>query len=168
MSHQEPQRRILTFVERLDGAQHRTAPPHYINLATLPSRVWRPAEECAFSVDRIHDAIGQTSAWKLAFGFPADISHGPSAATDWRDVSMVRPEHYLAVIVDTPDASAPLKGFAIRAETMMPHPNPLFALPKAARELLPDFFPALPKEVVSTNEFELIGDGMVRAIHRRP
>jgi hypothetical protein len=164
----EPSRQTLTFVERLDAGQRRLAPPHFVPLASVQSRTWKPADDCAFSVERIHDAIRQPTEWKAAFRFPADIVAGPTPARDWKRVPAVRPEHFLAILIDTPDPAAPLKGFAIRAETMMPAPVPLFALPEAARAHVPELFPPIPADGRPGAEFELVGDGMVRCIRHRP
>ena len=164
----ESERHTLTFVERLDGGQRRIAPPHFVPLASVPSRAWKPADECAFSVDRIHDAIRQPAPWKAAFRFPADIVAGPTSTADWKLVPTVRPEHFLAIVVDTPDPLLPLKAFAIRAETMMPLPSPLFALTGAVRAHVPELFPPIPADIRTGAEFELVGDGMVRCIRHRP
>jgi hypothetical protein len=164
----ESQRQTLTFVERLDAGQRRIAPPHFVPLASVQSRAWKPPGECAFSVERIHDAIRQPAEWKAAFGFPADIVAGPASTRDWKRVPAVRPEHFLAILVETPDPSAPLKAFAIRAETMMPSPTPLFALSGEARGHVPELFPPIPADARPGVEFELVGDGMVRCIRHRP
>ena len=164
----EAERQTLTFVERLDAGQRRVAPPHFVPLAAVQSRTWKPADECAFSVDRIHEAIRQPAPWKAAFRFPADIVAGPASTNDWKLVPTVRPEHFLAIVVETPDPLLPLKGFAIRAETMMPHSLPLFALSAAARDHVPELFPPIPVDVRPGGEFELVGDGMVQRIRHRP
>ena len=164
----EPDRHTLTFVERLDAGQRRIALPHFVPLSAVQSRSWKPSEECAFSVERIHDAIGQPAEWKSAFGFPADIVAGPTSTRDWKRVPTVRAEHFLAILLDTPDPLLPLKGFAIRPETMMPSPGPLFALAGAARTHVPELFPPIAIDVRPGVEFELVGDGMVRCIRHRP
>jgi hypothetical protein len=163
----ESERQTLTFVERLDAGQRRIALPHFVPLASVQARTWKPADDCAFSVDRIHDAIRQPAPWKAAFRFPADIVAGPTPGGDWKRVPTVRPEHFLAIVVDTPDPLLPLKGFAIRAETMMPLSLPLFALTGAARAHVPELFPPIPADVRPGAEFELVGDGMVRCIRHR-
>jgi hypothetical protein len=156
--------RTLTFVERLDAAQRRIAPPQYMPLAPVASRVWKPADDCTFAIGGIDDAVRQAPEWKSALSFPVDIVAGPTPTRDWRRVPTVRPEHFLAILIDTPDPLLPLKGFAVRAETMMPGSTPLFTLPGAARAHLLDFFPSAPKDVKPTAEIELIGDGMVRCV----
>jgi hypothetical protein len=168
LSTVEAERQTLTFVERLDAGQRRLAAPHFLPLASVPSRTWKPADECAFSVECVHEAIRQPAEWKAAFGFPADIVAGPTSTRDWKRVPTVRPEHFLAIVVDTPDSSSPLKGFAIRAETMMPLSSPLFALSAAARTHVPELFPPIPTDVRPGSEFELVGDGMIRCIRHRP
>ena len=163
----EMQRRVFTFVERLDGQQRRVAAPHYLALAAAPPRPWKPGEDCAFALDRLTDAIARPNDWKTACGFPPDVIETPRASPDWRRVVLVRPEHHLAIIVDVPDETTPLQGFAIRPETMMPSTTPLFALSAAARPLLPDLFPTSPTGAHATNEFDLFGDGLSRGILRR-
>jgi hypothetical protein len=160
----EAERRTLTFVERLDGAQRRVAAPQYMPLAPVAARAWKPADDCAFAIDRIDDAVRQSPEWKAALSFPADIVAGPTPTRDWRHVPTVRPEHFLAILIDTPDPPVSLKAFAIRAETMMPGTTPLFVLPGAARTHLGDFFPTPPRDVRPTAEIELVGDGLVRSI----
>jgi hypothetical protein len=163
----ESERQTLTFVERLDAGQRRIAPPHFVPLSTVQSRSWKPADDCAFSVEHIHDAIRRPAEWKSAFGFPADIVAGPASTRDWKRVPTVRAEHFLAILLETPDPVTPLKAFAIRAETMMPSPAPLFALPAVAKGHVPELFPSIPIDIRPGVEFELVGDGMVRCIRHR-
>jgi hypothetical protein len=161
----QAERRFFTFVERLDANQRRITLPHFLPLASTQPRSWRPSDESAFSIERLDDAIRQSSQWKETMQFPLDVVERPRGSGDWRSVPLVRPEHHLIVMVETADPSRALQAFAVRPETMMPHTSPLFALSAGVRNSIPELFPDLLRQPTTmAGEIDLVGDGLVRRI----
>jgi len=135
------ERHVFAFVEHLNPAGRRLAPPHYLPLAECPAAPWEVGEGHLFDPGLLHEAVRQLSTWKQTYGFPlaaTSIVHPTEEdAAAWEAVVLDRPERVAIVLIAT--RAGEVVGFvADAAKWTLLDDAPVLRLPPAARNVLPD------------------------------
>jgi hypothetical protein len=137
------QRRVFVFVERLNPAGRRLAPPHFLSLADCDAPSWQVDEGHQFDVALLQACVDQSAAWKECHAFPGSVRRVvPPQAADtpdaWEQIVIDRPQR-MPVVLAGAGGGGSLAGFAIQPESWTLHTEMLvLRLNAEAREVLPD------------------------------
>lgn len=141
-------RRPFSFVERLDPAGARLAPPHFLALQAAKGAPWHAQEP--FEFDWLRAPTTAAPEWKTSFGYPAEIRtivSPPAAAQDadaWQRVIVDATERTLVALLV---ARGRWLGFAGRPEGWaLDAAQPILDLPQEARLSFPDLAADPPNE----------------------
>lgn len=138
-----PRRWVFPFVESLDPAGKRLAPPHFLPLDEVSDATpWQATQDHRFEPAWLEQCLSAPDDFKRRFAFPPDMAARPGPSTGsaaWREVLLDRTERLLVVLAqaDTPDGPAWL-GFPARPEGWQLHAaRPILRLPPEAQSALP-------------------------------
>jgi hypothetical protein len=133
------ERRVFTFLERLDPAGSRLGDPAFLPLTLDRGQNWHPSEPLPFRFEWLQSCQSQSAAWKRTHGFPETLDKIilPGAdLSDWKNVVVLRPERIVAALARTADgvcaflakpdgwtlaATQPI--FTLSAEALLAHPE---------------------------------------------
>jgi hypothetical protein len=135
-------RRVFPFVECLDAAGQRTAPPTFLPIADCAGTSWQVDESHRFEPGFLRAAIAQSSDWKQAHAFPGEIDALADDATvdAAQQVLLDRPQRVMLVRILT---SNELLGFAVKVDSWTLHDRePVLRMPGATHSA-PDVPPTV-------------------------
>jgi hypothetical protein len=139
------QRAQFTFVERLDEAGRRAAPPHFLPIRAADAASWSGAPP--FEQVWLSRAVEESSAWKETWDFPVAVrALADSVLSDvpaWQRVTLLSPQQITACLLVSQNGPIPrLLGFAAHGSMGPLHTSaPCFDLAARVREQLPEWTP---------------------------
>jgi len=113
-------RHAFTFVERLDAAGHRLAPPHYLRIDDFPGSPWPVENGARFHGAFLAGCANQSAEWKSTFGFPSEVvsvaAPGDDQPLRWDQVMVDKTERLLVAFCHVAGPQSELLGFGARQE----------------------------------------------------
>lgn len=113
---QRSERRIFTFVERLDPSGQRLQPPHFLAIQGCKGESWQVNDAHHFDPSLLAACIDRPVEWKQQFAFPTDVLELVRNGTvdAWRSIIIDRAEQLPIVLAATKEQ---LFGFAVLRDT---------------------------------------------------
>ncbi len=132
------ERQSFTFVERLDNAGRRSAPPIYFPLAECARANWVVDEMHRFDASMLQSCIHQPREWKDVCGFPHGVERlrCDGVENEWKQVIIDRPERVMLTLMTT---ESELIVFGVKVDGwLLNDRTPVLRLPLAALKIAPD------------------------------
>ena len=109
------ERRVFSFVECLNNAGQRVAPPLFIPIAECAGSPWQVEMPYHFEAGVLRACLAQSSAWKQIIAFPGEIEAiADDASVDVAQQVLVdRPQRVMLVLIQT---NKELLGFAVKVD----------------------------------------------------
>jgi hypothetical protein len=148
------ERRIFSFLERLDSAGQRSAEPHFVPITESAGVPWPVDVSYRFDVEVLKRCWAQSAEWKKAHAFPAQVESLADIDENepWHRVIIDRPERIMLVLILTSRQSvSELLGFSVKVDGWTLNDQaPATRLAATARNIWPELVEQVPIGVWET------------------